>query len=116
MNDERSVPGSSFIVPRSSFAMIIYGVNPVLEAIRSHPDRIRYVAVAKDHGGKAQRVIGDAKSAGVAVRMLPAEQIDRLAGQGVHNGVVAEVSQQGYADCDEVIDRQSTTFVLILDG
>jgi 23S rRNA (guanosine2251-2'-O)-methyltransferase len=96
--------------------MIIYGVNPVLEAIRSHPDRIRYIAVAKDHGGKAQRVIGDAKSAGVAVRMLPAEQIDRLAGQGVHNGVVAEVSQRGYADFDEVIGRQETTFVLILDG
>jgi len=52
--------------------MIIYGVNPVLEAIRSHPDRIRYIAVAKDHGGKVQRVIGAAKSAGVAVRMVPA--------------------------------------------
>ena len=50
--------------------MIIYGVNPVLEAIRSHPDRIRYIAVAKDHGGKVQRVIGAAKSAGVAVRQM----------------------------------------------
>lgn len=96
--------------------MIIYGVNPVLEAIRSHPDRIRYVAVARDHGGKAQRVVGDAKSAGVAVRIVPAEQIDRLAGNGVHNGVVAEISEQGYADFDEVIDRDVTTLVLILDG
>ena len=96
--------------------MIIYGVNPVLEAIRSHPDRVRYVAVARDHGGKAQKVVGEAKSAGVAVRMLSAEQIDRLAGKGVHNGVVAEISEQGYADFDEVIERDATTFVLILDG
>ena len=93
--------------------MIIYGLNPVLEAIRSHPDRIRYVAVAREHGGKVQRVVGDAKSAGVAVRMLPADQIDRLASHGVHNGVVAEISEQGYADFDEVIDRATTTFVLI---
>src|ERR1700680_1900114 len=116
MNDEHPVSGSSFIVPRSSFIMIIYGVNPVLEAIRSHPDSIRYVAVAREHGGKVQRVVGDAKGAGIAVRMLPADQIDRLAGHVVHNGVVAQISEQGYADFDEVIDRPKTTFVLILDS
>src|SRR5258708_38989401 len=46
--------------------------------------------------------------------MLALEQIDRMAGRGVHNGVVANVSQTGYADFDEVISK--TEFVLILDG
>jgi 23S rRNA (guanosine2251-2'-O)-methyltransferase len=96
--------------------LIIYGVNPVLEAIRSHGDRIRYVGVARDHGGKAGRVIAAAKEAGVALRMLPADQIDRMAGRGVHNGVVAEVSETTYADFDEVVARDGTAFVLILDG
>lgn len=96
--------------------MIIYGVNPVLEAIRSHGDRIRYVGVARDHGGKAGRVIAAAKEAGVALRMLPADQIDRMAGRGVHNGVVADVSETTYADFEEVLDREETAFVLILDG
>ncbi|HEY6843839.1 MAG TPA: 23S rRNA (guanosine(2251)-2'-O)-methyltransferase RlmB [Thermoanaerobaculia bacterium] len=94
--------------------MIIFGMNPVLEAIRSHPDRIRYIAVAK--GAHTNRVFDAAKKAGVPVRILPPEQIDRLAGRGVHNGVVADVSEAGYADFDEVIACENTNFVLILDG
>jgi len=94
--------------------MIIYGMNPVLEAIRSHPERIHYVAVAK--GASTGRVFDAAKKAGVAVRILASEQIDRLANRGVHNGVVADVSEAGYADFDEIVDREGTNFVVILDG
>lgn len=96
--------------------MIIYGLNPVLEAIRSHPERIHYVGIAREHGSKVQRVLAEAKKAGVAVRIVPAEQIDRLANRGVHNGVVADLSESGYADFDEVLGREGTKFVLILDG
>ncbi len=96
--------------------MIIYGLNPVLEAIRSHADRVHYVGVARDHGGKLQRVLGEAKRAGVPVRLLPAEQIERLANRGVHNGVVADISDASYADFDDVIARQATAFVVLLDG
>ena len=94
--------------------MIIYGVNPVLEALRANPKKVHYVAVAKEHGGKVQRVVSAAKEAGVPLRMLPLEQIDRLAQRGVHNGVVADVSEAAYADFDGVIEKAS--FVLILDG
>ncbi|MEK6375789.1 MAG: 23S rRNA (guanosine(2251)-2'-O)-methyltransferase RlmB [Acidobacteriota bacterium] len=96
--------------------MIIYGLNPVLEAMRSHPERIHYVGIAREHGSKVQRVLAEAKKAGVPVRMLPAEQVDRLANRGVHNGVVADLSESGYADFDDVLGREGTTFVLILDG
>lgn len=96
--------------------MIIYGVNPVLEAIRSHPERIRYVAIAREESGRHQKVASEAKRSGVSVRSLSAEQIGRLAGRGVHNGVVAEVSERAYADFDDVIARDETAFVLILDG
>lgn len=96
--------------------MIIYGLNPVIEAIRSHPERIHYVGVSREHGGKLQRAIAEAKHAKVAVRQLTAEQIDRLAGRGVHNGIVADLSEGAYADFDEVIERASTSFVLILDS
>jgi 23S rRNA (guanosine2251-2'-O)-methyltransferase len=94
--------------------MIIYGMNPVLEAIRSHPQRIHYVAVAK--GANTSRVFDAAKKAGVAVRILQPDQIDRLAGRGVHNGVVADVSEAGYADFDAIADREETNFVLLLDS
>ncbi|HEY2323116.1 MAG TPA: 23S rRNA (guanosine(2251)-2'-O)-methyltransferase RlmB [Thermoanaerobaculia bacterium] len=96
--------------------MIIYGVNPVLEAIRSHPERVRYVGVAREQSARHQRLIAEAKTKGVSVRNLAADQVDRLAGRGVHNGVVAEVSEQAYADFDDVIATDATKFVLILDG
>jgi len=96
--------------------VIVYGVNPVLEAIRSHPARVRYVAVVREQSSRLQKVMTEAKSAGVAVRTLPASQIDKLAGRGVHNGVVAEVQEAAYADFDDVIAREGTSFVLILDG
>ena len=94
--------------------MIIYGVNPVLEAIRSHPDRVRYVGIAREQSSRHQKLIAEAKNHGVNVRTMTSEQIDRLASRGVHNGVVAEVSESSYADFDDAIE--SADFVLILDG
>lgn len=96
--------------------MIIYGVNPILEAIRSNPDRVRYIGIAREESGRHQRLIAEAKNAGVAVRSVPLEQVDRLAGRGVHNGVVAEVSATAYADFDDVVGAEATRFLLILDG
>lgn len=96
--------------------MILYGANPVLEAIRSHPRRVRWVAVAREQSGRMQKLVAEANGAGVAVRVLPLQQVNRLAGRGVHNGVVAEVSAEEYADFDEAISSDLTSFVLILDG
>ncbi len=102
--------------PAGEGAVIIYGLNPVIEAIRAHPKTIQYVGVSREHGGKLLRAIAAAKDAGVAVRPMSPEQIDRLAGRGVHNGIVAEVSAGAYADFDEVLGQEKTRFVLILDG
>jgi 23S rRNA (guanosine2251-2'-O)-methyltransferase len=96
--------------------MILYGVNPVLEALRSHPERVRYVAVSREQSGRHRKVMDEAKRAGVAVRQFPNAQIEQLAGRGVHNGVIAEVSDSAYADFDEAIEREATRFVLVLDG
>jgi 23S rRNA (guanosine2251-2'-O)-methyltransferase len=96
--------------------MIIYGLNPVLEAIRSRPDRVRFIGIAREHGGKLQRAVSAAREAGIDVRNFTNEQVDRMAGRGVHNGVIAEVTGSEYADFDEVIGAETTKFVLILDS
>jgi 23S rRNA (guanosine2251-2'-O)-methyltransferase len=96
--------------------VIIYGVNPVIEAIRSHPERIRYIAVAREENARHYRVLVQAREASVAVRQLPREQIDKLAGRGIHNGVIADVSETAYSDFDDVTGDENTRFVLILDS
>lgn len=96
--------------------MIIFGTNPVREALRAHPARVRYLGVAKNTGARLQKLVEEARRAGVAVRFLPPEQVDQLARGQVHNGVVAELSAGEYADFDETIARPETSFVLLLDG
>jgi len=96
--------------------MIVYGANPVIEAIRSHPARVRYIAIVKDQGTRMQKLITEAKEAGVTIRMVTTNEIVRLAGRGVHNGVVAEISEGSYADFHDTVMKEETKFVLILDG
>jgi 23S rRNA (guanosine2251-2'-O)-methyltransferase len=96
--------------------MILYGANPVMEAIRSDPSRVRYVAIVKDQSGRMQKLIAEAKAAGISLRMVTTNEIVRLAGRGVHNGVVAEVSEASYADFHDAVTKEETKFVLILDG
>jgi len=97
--------------------MIVYGANPVLEAVRAHPRRVRYVAIAREHSGRMQIVVAETKEAGVSLRILSVGEINRLAGKGnVHNGVIAEVDAGAYADFHDTVENEDTKFVLILDG
>ncbi len=96
--------------------MILYGANPVIEAIRSHPKRVRYVAVAREQSGRHQKIAAEAEEAGLTVRMIPMQQIDKMAGKGVHNGVVADVAEGAWADFHDTVSAEETQFVLVLDG
>ena len=57
----RVVTASTAVTDVGENDMIIYGVNPILEAIRSHPERIRYVGVAREETARHQRLMGEAK-------------------------------------------------------
>ena len=96
--------------------MIVYGANPVLEALRAHPKRVRYVGITRDQSGRMQKLMATAKAAGVAVKILTTNEIDRLTNRGVHNGVVADVDAGSYADFHDTVASDATRFVLILDG
>lgn len=94
--------------------MIIFGANPVLEAIRAHPDRVRWIGLAREERRRHQRIADVARSAGVAVRLLPRGELERLAEGAVHNGVVAELSAGTYADFEEQLVK--SRLVMLLDG
>lgn len=96
--------------------MIVYGANPVIEALRAHPKRVRYVGITREQSARMQKLILEAKKHGIAVRTLTTNEIDRLTNRGVHNGVVADVDAGTYADFHDSIADDATKFVLILDG
>lgn len=97
--------------------MIIFGMNPVREAIRAHPDRIRWIAISSSEKGRLARLADEGRDAGVDVRVMPPDRLAKLAEGGVHNGVVAEIAEAGYADFDDVIRGEGAPErVFILDG
>ena len=96
--------------------MIVYVANPVIEALRAHPKRVRYIGLTREQSGRSQKLITEAKKHGIVVRTLTTNEIDRLTNRGVHNGVVAEVDAGVYADFHDTINVDETSFVLILDG
>src|SRR5260370_25094673 len=98
---------------------VIYGIHAVGEAVKSRGRTMEYVAIARErHDARVQTVIDAARSAGVAVRFLPRDQLDRLAGTSQHQGIAAQVKARGYADVSDILEqrRGAKAFVLVRDG
>ncbi|MFA6955323.1 MAG: 23S rRNA (guanosine(2251)-2'-O)-methyltransferase RlmB [Thermoanaerobaculia bacterium] len=97
--------------------MIIFGLNPIREAIRAHPEKVRWIAISSSEKGRLSRLASDAREAGVDVRVIPPDKVGQLAEGGVHNGVVAELADAGYVDFDDVIRAEAAPErIFILDG
>ena len=95
--------------------MLIYGINSVLEAIRS--GRVRELRVADRQGGRVAEAITAAQRAGIQVRRVQTTELDRAAKGGVHQGVVAEVeASQDYSVGDLVSGASGVPLLVVLDG
>ncbi|MEN3333113.1 MAG: rRNA (guanosine2251-2-O)-methyltransferase [Blastocatellia bacterium] len=96
----------------------IYGVLPVIEALRSGARRIERIVIAE--GARHERlreVFEQAKRARIPVRKEPRIALDRLAAGANHQGVIALAAAASYTDEDDLLERitPQTLFVL-LDG
>ena len=69
--------------------MLIYGIHPVLEALRAR--RVRALRVSERDGRRLAALIDEARAQGVPLRQVPPDVLDRESRHGVHQGVVAEV-------------------------
>jgi 23S rRNA (guanosine2251-2'-O)-methyltransferase len=94
----------------------IYGVNPVLEALRSHPRRIQRLFVVRGKSGtRLQEVIDEARVLGVPIAFEPLEALSRRAASTHHQSVVAETSEIPTLEFREAVaDRPRR--VLLPDG
>jgi 23S rRNA (guanosine2251-2'-O)-methyltransferase len=96
--------------------MIVYGINPVLEAIRA--GRVTAVRVGPRGGGRVRELLTLAGSRGVRVQHVGPEVLDRLARGGVHQGVVADVEDAAaeYGIDDLVRGASGAPLIVVLDG
>jgi 23S rRNA (guanosine2251-2'-O)-methyltransferase len=97
----------------------IYGINAVSEALKARGRAFQWVGMAKErHDLRLQRMIEDCRRLGVPVRFLTRVELDRMAGNAAHQGVVAVTSAKQYSQLDDVIEakRGRHSFVIVLDG
>jgi 23S rRNA (guanosine2251-2'-O)-methyltransferase len=95
--------------------MIVYGVNPVLEALRAR--RVRELRVVERTRGRVREILDLAGQQGLVVRHVPADTLDRDARGGVHQGVLAVVDDvHPYSVEDLVRGASGPPLLVVLDG
>ena len=90
---------------------LIYGVRPVIEALRSPRREVSEVLEAAGNAEVAQA----AGASGVPVKRVDRARLEELARGGVHQGVVARVGPYPYSGLDEILAAPDP-LVLVLDG
>lgn len=90
---------------------IIYGLRPVIEALRSKRREVREVL---DSVGD-EEIASEAAARGITVRRVPRDRVEELARGGVHQGVVARVGPYPYSGLEEILAAPDP-LVVVLDG
>jgi 23S rRNA (guanosine2251-2'-O)-methyltransferase len=96
--------------------MLIYGLNPVLEALRS--GRVRRLRVGARADRRIEQAIELAREIGVRVERVDADTLSRSARGGAHQDIVAEIAApQEYAIQDLVAgEGAGAPLIVVLDG
>ncbi|MBD0369580.1 MAG: 23S rRNA (guanosine(2251)-2'-O)-methyltransferase RlmB [Pyrinomonadaceae bacterium] len=103
----------------------IYGVAPVLEALRAGERALEQLIIAEGaHHHRLRELLSKARKRGVPVRHAPRAELQRVAGADAnHQGVIAVIAAASYADRDELIESlaarvgtEEPPLAVVLDG
>ena len=93
----------------------LYGLNPVLEALRAR--RVRRLRVAARDDKRIAEVLALAGSQHVPIERVDRTVLDRAVRDAVHQGVVADVDEAPeYSVGDLATDGSSSPLIVVLDG
>ena len=95
--------------------MIVYGVNPVAEALKA--GRVTRLLVGRRDDQRLRDLLALAGSRGVPVEQVDSRQLDRRSRDGVHQGVVAEVGAPRQWSVEELVSHAAgPALLVVLDG
>jgi 23S rRNA (guanosine2251-2'-O)-methyltransferase len=95
--------------------MLIYGINPVLEALRAK--RVTSLRVSPRADQRVSQAIRLAEAQGLPVRRVTVSDLDRETAGAAHQGVVAEVRlRDTWSVEDLVADAADVPLIVVLDG
>ena len=98
--------------------MVIYGINPVMEALKAK--RVTRVRVSARADKRIDEVIALAAAQRVPVERADPVSLDRLARGGVHQGVVADLDEGRDYSVEDLVDAAGAIgqapLLVVLDG
>lgn len=103
-------------------ARLVYGVKPVLEAVRAHPERIEHLYLVSGQlaGSPAAEILSRAREAGLRVHQVDRKRLAAMVAGALHQGVVAELREFRYAELPELLEAARASgaapLLVLLDG
>ncbi|OBG15797.1 23S rRNA (guanosine(2251)-2'-O)-methyltransferase RlmB [Mycolicibacterium celeriflavum] len=83
---------------------VVLGRNPVLECLRADvPATALYVALGADADERLTEAVQIAADAGISILEVPRHDLDRIATNGLHQGVALQVPPYSYAHPDDLL-------------
>lgn len=98
---------------------IIYGINPVLEALRGNRRAFELFVSREGNDRRFARLLQLAKEREVPIRERDKIDLTRLCGTGHHQGALLRVEAFAYAEVTDILERLRTTgekgLLMVLD-
>lgn len=105
---------------RSDGENVIFGRNPVTEALKSGREVERLLVSSGSKEGSMIKIIAMAKDRGIPVVRTEKSALDRISAGGAHQGVAAYISAYEYKTLEDILARaeaaEEDPFVIILDN
>ena len=95
--------------------MLIYGINPVREALRAK--RVTVIHVSSRSDERLVSALRLAEANGVPIRRVQATDLDRLTHGAAHQGVVADVRDTTSVSVEDLVAQaRGVPLIVVLDG
>jgi 23S rRNA (guanosine2251-2'-O)-methyltransferase len=116
---------AAVVAPALPGGVRLYGVAPVLEALRAGQRPLEQITIADGaHHFRLRELLELAHRSNVPVRRAPRAELERMTGAGVnHQGVVAGIAAARYSDPDEFLESLAARIgtdepplAVVLDG
>ena len=103
---------------------VVFGVRPVEELLRARPREVSVVYVADGYrSAEIDRLVTVARDRAITVELRPRQMVAELAGDAVHQGVVALTGAYAYAELGTILAAAAPVatdaeplLLLLLDG
>jgi len=100
---------------------LVVGRNPVIECLHAHvPSTALYVALGTGNDDRLSEAVHTAAERGIPVLEVARDEMDRMTGNGMHQGIGLQVPPYKYAADDDLIERAKDSgrpgLIVVLDN